>query len=53
MPLKLNVIQRRSAPLIGAGTGGRRAGVVRDWIVAELHGIGFDGEVRVVCYRPH
>ena len=39
-------------PLIGAGTGGRRAEVALRFIEDELRSIDFDGEVRVVRYRP-
>lgn len=39
-------------PLVGAGSGGRRAENAQRWIEAELRGIQFDGEVRLVRYRP-
>lgn len=38
-------------PLIGAGTGGKRADVVEVWIVAEARASDFEGEVRIVHYR--
>jgi O-acetyl-ADP-ribose deacetylase len=37
-------------PLIGAGTGGRRANLVENWIVEEAEAAEFDGEVRVVRF---
>lgn len=39
-------------PLIGAGTGGRRAERVQRAMEQELRTIEFDGEVRIVRYRP-
>jgi O-acetyl-ADP-ribose deacetylase (regulator of RNase III) len=39
-------------PLIGAGSGGRRASRVCEWIQTELAGIDYDGEVRIVRYKP-
>jgi len=39
-------------PLIGAGTGGRRAEQVLQWMRDELEQVDFDGEVRIVRYAP-
>lgn len=39
-------------PLIGAGSGGGRAARVEEWMLEELRGVEFDGEVRLVRYRP-
>lgn len=38
-------------PLIGAGTGGKRADLVETWIVDEAGASDFEGEVRIVHYR--
>ncbi len=37
-------------PLIGAGTGGRRAEDVLRWMVSELEALEFDGVVRIVRF---
>lgn len=37
-------------PLIGAGTGGKRADLVETWIVDEVRAADFEGEIRVVRY---
>src|SRR5262245_39448142 len=37
-------------PLIGAGTGGKRADLVQQWMVEEAQRADFDGEVRVVRF---
>jgi O-acetyl-ADP-ribose deacetylase (regulator of RNase III) len=39
-------------PLIGAGSGGGKADRVQAWMTNELTGIEYDGEVRIVRYRP-
>jgi len=39
-------------PLIGAGSGGGKAERVQEWMEQELVGIAYDGEVRIVRYRP-
>jgi O-acetyl-ADP-ribose deacetylase (regulator of RNase III) len=39
-------------PLIGAGSGGGKSNKVQAWIEQELAGLRFDGEVRVVRYKP-
>lgn len=39
-------------PLIGAGSGGGKADRVQRWMEDELSRIEFDGEVRIVRYRP-
>lgn len=39
-------------PLIGAGTGGFNPERAQAIIAEELRGIEFDGEVRIVCFRP-
>jgi O-acetyl-ADP-ribose deacetylase (regulator of RNase III) len=39
-------------PLIGAGTGGKSRDRVRAIMENELRGIDYDGEVRIVLYRP-
>ena len=39
-------------PLIGAGSGGGRAERVQKWMEQELASIEYDGEVRIVRYRP-
>lgn len=39
-------------PLIGAGTGGRREEQVLAWMREELGRLSFDGEARIVRYRP-
>jgi O-acetyl-ADP-ribose deacetylase (regulator of RNase III) len=39
-------------PLIGAGSGGGKADRVQAWMADELAGIEFDGEVRIVRYKP-
>ncbi len=39
-------------PLIGAGSGGSRADRVLEWMSDELAGIEYDGEVRLVRYKP-
>lgn len=38
-------------PLIGAGTGGKKPGVVEAWMLDELGRLEFEGVVRVVRYR--
>jgi O-acetyl-ADP-ribose deacetylase (regulator of RNase III) len=39
-------------PLVGAGSGGGRADRVLEWMSDELAGIEYDGEVRLVRYKP-
>jgi len=39
-------------PLVGAGSGGGSPRKVLDHMRDELRSIEFDGEVRIVCYRP-
>lgn len=39
-------------PLIGAGTGGSRQGRVLEMMKDELSRLEFDGEVRIVTYKP-
>jgi len=39
-------------PLIGAGTGGRREEQVLAWMREELDRTSFDGEARIVRFRP-
>ncbi len=39
-------------PLIGAGSGGGRAERSLAWMQQELAGIEYDGEVRIVRYKP-
>jgi O-acetyl-ADP-ribose deacetylase (regulator of RNase III) len=39
-------------PLIGAGSGGGKAERVLVWMQRELEAIDYDGEVRIVRYRP-
>lgn len=39
-------------PLIGAGSGGGKAERVLAWMQREVEAIDFDGEVRIVRYRP-
>ena len=39
-------------PLIGAGSGGGKADRVQKWMEDELSGLEYDGEVRIVRYRP-
>ena len=39
-------------PLIGAGSGGGKAERVQAWMESELSGIEYDGEVRIVRYKP-
>jgi len=39
-------------PLIGAGTGGKSRDRVRAIMEDELRGIDYDGDVRIVLYRP-
>ncbi|HKB00913.1 MAG TPA: macro domain-containing protein [Gemmataceae bacterium] len=39
-------------PLIGAGSGGGKADRVQDWMEQELSRIDYDGEVRIVRYKP-
>lgn len=39
-------------PLIGAGSGGRRADRAQEWIRDELGRVEYDGRVLVVRYRP-
>jgi O-acetyl-ADP-ribose deacetylase (regulator of RNase III) len=39
-------------PLIGAGTGGRREEQVLAWMREELDRLSFDGETRIVRFRP-
>jgi O-acetyl-ADP-ribose deacetylase len=39
-------------PLIGAGSGGGKAERVQGWIESELSGLEYDGEVRIVRYKP-
>jgi len=39
-------------PLIGAGSGGGKAERVQGWMEQALSGIGYDGEVRIVRYKP-
>lgn len=39
-------------PLIGAGSGGGKAARVLDWMRSELSAIDFDGEVRIVLFKP-
>lgn len=39
-------------PLVGAGTGGKSQERVLEWMKDELQRQAFDGEVRVVQYRP-
>jgi len=39
-------------PLIGAGSGGGRADRVRAWMEGELAGIDYNGEVRIVRFKP-
>jgi O-acetyl-ADP-ribose deacetylase (regulator of RNase III) len=41
-----------SLPLIGAGSGGGSAMRVEKWMIDELKNLEFDGEVRVVRYKP-
>ncbi len=38
-------------PLIGAGSGGGKAGRVLAWMQGELEAIDYDGEVRIVRFR--
>jgi O-acetyl-ADP-ribose deacetylase (regulator of RNase III) len=40
-------------PLIGAGSGGGKAERVCSWIESELLNIDYDGEVRIVRYKPN
>ncbi|GAC1450508.1 MAG: macro domain-containing protein [Isosphaeraceae bacterium] len=40
-------------PLIGAGSGGGGSQRVQDWICQELSTLDFDGEVRLVQYKPN
>lgn len=40
-------------PLIGAGTGGGNEAKVIEVIHDELEKVKFDGEVRIVRYRPN
>ena len=40
-----------AVPLIGAGSGGGRADRCEAWILDELAGLTFDGEVRVVRFQ--
>ncbi len=40
-------------PLIGAGTGGGNEAKIIEIIRDELESIQFDGEVRIVRYRPN
>jgi O-acetyl-ADP-ribose deacetylase (regulator of RNase III) len=39
-------------PLIGAGSGGGSSAKSLEFMCDELRSIPFDGEVRIVCYRP-
>src|SRR5215213_7194930 len=39
-------------PLIGAGSGSGKADRVRRWMEDELAGLEYDGEVRIVRYKP-
>jgi O-acetyl-ADP-ribose deacetylase (regulator of RNase III) len=39
-------------PLIGAGSGGRSPAKVLEWMSDELRSIEYEGEVRIVRYRP-
>jgi O-acetyl-ADP-ribose deacetylase (regulator of RNase III) len=39
-------------PLIGSGSGGGRADRVLGWMTEELAGVDYDGEVRLVRYKP-
>jgi O-acetyl-ADP-ribose deacetylase len=39
-------------PLIGAGSGGRKAEFVLGWMRQELQSIDFDGVVIIVRYKP-
>jgi O-acetyl-ADP-ribose deacetylase (regulator of RNase III) len=39
-------------PLIGAGSGGGKAERVQAWMTDELAGLVYDGEVRIVRYKP-
>jgi O-acetyl-ADP-ribose deacetylase len=40
-------------PMIGSGSGGGKTERVQEWMSSELAGIGFDGEVRLVRYKPN
>jgi O-acetyl-ADP-ribose deacetylase (regulator of RNase III) len=40
-------------PLIGAGSGGGDPEQVLNYMRQELHSLEFDGEVRIVRYRPN
>ena len=39
-------------PLIGSGSGGGKAGRVLEWMTQELATISYDGEERLVRYKP-
>jgi len=39
-------------PLIGAGVGGAREERTLEWMLDELSGLDFEGQVRVVRYQP-
>jgi O-acetyl-ADP-ribose deacetylase (regulator of RNase III) len=39
-------------PLVGAGSGGGRAERVQGWMEQELASIDYEGEVRIVRYKP-
>ena len=41
-----------ASPLVGAGSGGGSPQKVLEYMRDELQSIEFDGEVRIVCYRP-
>ena len=40
-------------PLVGAGTGGFRPPEVEQLMLDTLRGLAFDGEIRIVRYRPN
>src|SRR5262249_4210353 len=41
-----------ASPLMVAGSGGGKAERVQGWIESEFSGLDYDGEVRIVRYKP-